>query len=452
MFLSSTFRDLHSERNVVLEIARDTGWRTVHFETTPGLSDPEVLTRVHRDIRSCDVFANIIASRYGTQVPELEISYTHFELALARKLGKPIVSLVLAETEASSKPASIGYQPHSDAPALVNLWRDIQEAEAEGVCIKYEYSIRPRVQNGLAGVARVAFTEAKRRLLEGAFRPGILATESEIKRFLSHRDDVPPSPYSSAFMLRRMEDSQARKAEFSEYFWDFNLPLISFQNTLNLCFGAGMTSTLLLLAFLDALRWTQLFGRARIVLSTNNVMLPLMLADRIQQLNCDLHLIPGRIGKTYAATWSDETVDPELSHNWKIPETHRGLFVGGVSLRPEADSLQLSKAFAFYRTVTAKSGCAGVLFIDFSNDRNSRDTELISSFPGGCMSSQGDPLPLSFCIGASTRARRDVFGAALSANGFDQITPSYGDSEFAKSFPLIATNHSFRRIFGPLIG
>ncbi len=452
MFLSSTFFDLHAERSVVLEIAHATGWRTVHFETTPGLSEPEILTRIHRDIRSCDVFANLIASRYGTQVPELEISYTHFELALARKLGKPIISLVLAEPEACPKPSSVGSQSRADAATLASLWHDIQESEAEGSCIKYEYSSRLSVENGLAPVARVAFVEAKRRFLEGAFRPGPLATESEIKKFFSHRNDLPPSPYSSSFMLRRMEDSQARKAEYSQYFWDFNLPLISFRHTLNLYFGAGMTSTLLLLAFLDALRWTQLFGRARIVLSTNNVQLPLMLTDLIQQLNCDLHLIPGRVDRKYAATWPDETVDPEVSHNWKIPETHRGLFVGGVSFHPNADSLQSSKAFTFYRNVTAENGCAGVLFIDFSSKRENRDAELISSLLAGCNSSRGEPPPLSLCIGASTPARRDVFGAALSAYGFDQIAPSYSDSEFAKSFPLIATNQSFRRIFGPLIG
>ena len=449
VFLSSTFEDLHDERQTILRIAESCGWEPVQFPKIQDIDLPSVLTHIHREIRSCDVFVNLLQLRYGSPIddrdPRLPISFTHFEFALARKLGKPIVSLVLSESEFHPEERGwrSGYAPGDRD--LSDLRREVQTAEDEGQCLCREFSKRSKARNDLENIARTALTEAKHRFERGEFQTGSLTNRVQIQQ----PESIPQGQLSG-----RRPIALAARLEYAQYFWDYNLPLIAFRNALELFIGAGTTSELLVMALLDALRWTQMYGYAQLNLATNNALLPVTLADRLEELNCRLSVVPGQLDSKYMAIFPDKSAQSafqtELSRAM-VPE--HALHVGGVSIprkghprgRNAIDTLQLMSKSSAGREY------AHLLFVN-AVDRHDIDEDRLIEFVRTVQEAGGESSPLGFCIGSGSTERRGSFANAFSRCDLEAISPTYDRHEYNSSMPVLALNDQFRGVFGPLIG
>lgn len=450
LFLSSTFADLYAERRVVGDIASALEWQAFHFETSQGLDPSQVLTRIHRDIRACDVFCILLASRYGSAVPELAISYTHFEFALARKLGKPMIALVLKEAELGP----INREWDSPYPEgqfdLMNLRADTLIANSEGACIRQEYSSSAGNNDGLEQAAAEALKDARKRLQAGTFQQGSIATNSGIKKLI----DAEQRTRAEASIFARRLTSVPAKAEASQYFFDYNLPLLVRNGRLNLFFGGGVTSSVLLSALLDALEWTKLYGLPRIRIFTTSVMLASELSTKLYGLNCELLNAPGELDEKYMAVRLDETLREYLRHGfWQIPNGERGLFVSGVSLPldPSPGGLASTGTYRLFKSASAPTEGAGVLFLNLASHPHYESyEEILPRFL--TRESSHREIPLSLCIAAGAKDRRSRISALLAESAFEPIVPSYDESEYQSCFPVLARNRAFEERFIPLIG
>lgn len=441
IFLSSTFLDLHAERAIVREVAQATGWDLSQFETIPDLKDWQVLTHVHRRIRSCEVFLNLLGSRYGSQVPELHISYTHFEFALARKLGMPIVSLVSRDGEPDSGMPEISNR----GSALSNLRREIAAAEADGSCVRHEYSRQTQGDFDLRVVTEKALTEGRRRYLAGVFRPGNVAESSRLVQLLRSLSD---QPRGETGLLARMRGGHTLRAEFASYFWDYNLPLITMRGKLALLFGCGISATFLVIGMLDALQWMQLYGRAELDVVTSHAMVPLMLLQEAKELSCNILMLPGEIRHTHMATVFDEKACRTLK---RLRQTSHGLCVCGLSLPHKDDGATLASTEAFeFAEASAGVGYSAVLFM---NTAGMPDVESrLAAFLANGTTNRLQTVPLSICIGTDSAPQRSAIAGVLARGGFTAIEPSYDEREYPNSSPVIAMNGAFQENFGPLIG
>ena len=444
LFLSSTFADLHFERGMVLRAASDAGWEPVHFETITTFTPPEVITRVHRDIRSCQAFLSLLGSRYGSRVPGLAVSYTHFEFALARRLGKPIVSLVRTGPEAQDQ--ARGWRTSYPIPdaELRTLREQIRLAEADGACLRREWA---GSSLDFRGVAESALRDGLRRYSAGEFRPGSLAVADEGKEpAASRRGGV--WEWAPRFANRL---NLSAKREPTRYFWDYNLPLAAAGEELSMYFGAGATSCHGLHTLVEALRWTQLYGRPPVRVVTNNFIVASDLTDGLRDMNCEVHLAPGRFDPKYAAVRFDGSSEG-FSHHLDMIGPGRGgaLFIGGLSApAPHHQTrLESSEGFELLRAVSGRRRVGGVLFLDMTGTADGVFEDRLSSFLGG----GGRAVPVALCVGTASVAQRDVAARCLEVAGFAPVHPTYAAADFRGHFPVVATSVTFRDTFGLVIG
>jgi hypothetical protein len=97
IFVSSTFRDLSDERQVVQEAILELNHFPAGMETFPA-ADSTPWELIESVIADSDYYILIIGGRYGSTGPE-GISYTEMEYDLALKLQKPILAFLHAAPE-----------------------------------------------------------------------------------------------------------------------------------------------------------------------------------------------------------------------------------------------------------------------------------------------------------------------------------------------------------------
>ncbi|WP_396419755.1 DUF4062 domain-containing protein [Lactococcus cremoris] len=95
VFISSTYNDLKDERQEVVESVLNAGHIPAGMEIFKPGSSQEVT--IKRWIEQSDIYLLLLGPRYGT-LNETGISYTQWEYELAKKLGKPMFSLVLTDS------------------------------------------------------------------------------------------------------------------------------------------------------------------------------------------------------------------------------------------------------------------------------------------------------------------------------------------------------------------
>jgi hypothetical protein len=96
VFVSSTYRDLRDERKAAVEAILEAGDIPAGMELfTAG--DTTQWDLIKRWIEDSDVYLLLVGGRYGTLFPRSKKSYTEMEYEFARKLRKPMFSLVAPE-------------------------------------------------------------------------------------------------------------------------------------------------------------------------------------------------------------------------------------------------------------------------------------------------------------------------------------------------------------------
>jgi hypothetical protein len=261
---------------------------------------------------------------------------------------------------------------------------------------------------------------------------------------------------SNDILINRRFAGEQVKGEFSQYFWDYNLPLVcSKTGQMQLFFGSGSTAVFLLHAFRDALHWTRSYGLPRIKLFTNNsVLLTQLLVDELKDMNCDTYIMPGVVDHQYGATRIGEMAPPWFEFMRRPSGESRGLFVFGASLPRNDDPISPGAidSFRVMRLANESLGYAGVLFLNESNREEDLTADRLTAF---LEEGLGSPLPrIAFALSIASRSakQRDRLWGTLERCRLRPIEPTYHDAEYRHSFPLTALSSNFPTAFGHLIG
>jgi hypothetical protein len=105
VFISSTWSDLIEERNAVSLAVLRASHIPAGMELSSGANE-RTLDILYQWIDACDVFILILAGRYGAVSPTHGLSYTRLEYEYARKLGLPIITIVLTDNYIEKKIAA----------------------------------------------------------------------------------------------------------------------------------------------------------------------------------------------------------------------------------------------------------------------------------------------------------------------------------------------------------
>lgn len=102
VFISSTFRDLESERKKAIEVVVNKGHIPVALERFSASNESD-LQVIERAIRECQVYVLILGHRYGELIPDKQISYTELEYQIAEEHGLLVLPFILKEIKKRRK-------------------------------------------------------------------------------------------------------------------------------------------------------------------------------------------------------------------------------------------------------------------------------------------------------------------------------------------------------------
>lgn len=93
VFISSTYLDLHEERQELIRALLELDCIPAGMELFPA-SDDDAWTLIKRVIDESDYYLVISAGRYGSEHPETGVGYTEMEYDYAVETGKPIIGFL----------------------------------------------------------------------------------------------------------------------------------------------------------------------------------------------------------------------------------------------------------------------------------------------------------------------------------------------------------------------
>lgn len=115
VFISSTYLDLHEERQELIRALLELDCIPAGMELFPA-SDDDAWTLIQRVIDESDYYLVVTAGRYGSEHPKTGTSYTEMEYDYALSKGKPIIGFLHSETGSISADKS-----EKDSPAREKL-------------------------------------------------------------------------------------------------------------------------------------------------------------------------------------------------------------------------------------------------------------------------------------------------------------------------------------------
>lgn len=98
VFVSSTYYDLKSTRQELIQFLTALGFEPVVFETAGAIPNIPAADSAIQHAAQADICILIVGAKYGSKSGDSEISYTHAEYRTAMDMGRPIFSFVERET------------------------------------------------------------------------------------------------------------------------------------------------------------------------------------------------------------------------------------------------------------------------------------------------------------------------------------------------------------------
>lgn len=144
IFISSTFNDLHKERNLIIQAILRTGYYPAGMEWFPGI-DEEQFEYIKQVIDDSDYYVLILGGLYGTIASDGR-SYTEKEYDYALEKGKKIISMVqkkptITEENDERKIKFLQFHRKVTSDRLVSFW-DTQEELTSKFATNLEITIR----------------------------------------------------------------------------------------------------------------------------------------------------------------------------------------------------------------------------------------------------------------------------------------------------------------------
>ncbi|MFS7188091.1 DUF4062 domain-containing protein [Serratia proteamaculans] len=124
VFVSSTYKDLHEERQAAVSAILTNGHIPAGMELFSA-GDQSQWETIKTWIDESDVYMLILGGRYGSIEPESGLSYTELEFNYAVEKGKPLFSIVIDDEFLNSKVKSGGVEfIEMENPQKLKLFRD----------------------------------------------------------------------------------------------------------------------------------------------------------------------------------------------------------------------------------------------------------------------------------------------------------------------------------------
>jgi hypothetical protein len=213
VFLSSTKQDLEAEREIVFYALDGIGHEVVRMEEYGSRSFGSWKV-CEKELDRCDAYVLLIGTRYGSELTETGLSYTHAEFERAKIKGIPIVAFIKAGLP--DKRASADAKRLNEFVDLVNASYNVRRpyfeigelgaAVREGVAnIESDGRSDPptfhQVSRALADPERYAVTRTERNLLDG--QPySIVIVDLHVLPALKYPEDATVRLRNKALQLR----------------------------------------------------------------------------------------------------------------------------------------------------------------------------------------------------------------------------------------------------------
>ena len=124
VFISSTYRDLKSERQAAVEAILKAGHIPAGMELFSAGNESQMET-IRRWIDESDIYMLILGGRYGSVEPKTALSYTELEYDYAVSEGKPVFAVVITDAGLDQKVKADGKDAlESENPKELKLFRD----------------------------------------------------------------------------------------------------------------------------------------------------------------------------------------------------------------------------------------------------------------------------------------------------------------------------------------
>lgn len=167
VFVSSTFIDLHEERQAAVEAILTAGHIPAGMELFAA-GDQSQMETIRRWIEESDVFLLILGGRYGSIEPASKKSYVHLEYDHAIACGKPFFAVVIEADAVEQKVRTIGSKAMETENAtplrefrklvvsrMVRFWRDPRDIKLSILETLADYSRREDLVGWTRSVAHV---------------------------------------------------------------------------------------------------------------------------------------------------------------------------------------------------------------------------------------------------------------------------------------------------------
>lgn len=124
VFVSSTYQDLHDERQAAVEAILTAGHIPAGMELFAA-GDQSQMNVIKRWIDESDVFLLILGGRYGSIEPSTGKSYIHLEYEYAVSQGKPLFAVVIDEHHRKARVKMLGEDViETENPAKLREFRE----------------------------------------------------------------------------------------------------------------------------------------------------------------------------------------------------------------------------------------------------------------------------------------------------------------------------------------
>lgn len=128
VFISSTYRDLLTERQTAVQAVLDAGHIPAGMELFAA-GDEAQLAVVKRWIDDSDIYMLILGVRYGFIEPTTKKSYTHVEYDYAVAQGKPVFAVYLADKPFAERAKELALEVVNEDRKGYTLFRDLVKSK-----------------------------------------------------------------------------------------------------------------------------------------------------------------------------------------------------------------------------------------------------------------------------------------------------------------------------------
>lgn len=204
-FISSTFTDLHEEREYVAEVLAERGLNVNALDIKPASNDSS-RKEILGGIKESDFVILLIGDRYGSILPQMTgseyLSITNWEYQRAIALGKPVLAYfknnIDADTQNHDDPSELSYKKKR---RLFERFKKMIQTRHSPAYFTDSFELGDKVQKSLISVYRSGVKILNSKNLELSNKVAELERETErLKNELKSKEPDKLSPLQNSLL------------------------------------------------------------------------------------------------------------------------------------------------------------------------------------------------------------------------------------------------------------